>query len=274
MEILVFDIESTGLSTTEDRIVQFSMVCYNENLEETLVYDEFFNPGKPINKEAEAVHGISDEMVKDKPEFSTQAEFIFSKFMDPEVTICGFNIMGFDLKMLAAELKRSNLDLVLVGRNVLDVGNLSKRLLPRTLEAVYHRFHGRTIAEDVGGAHNALNDVKATFSVLVQMVNGLVTDSLEEKQFVKDGVPELEITTEDWSQQLGKYSRYDGEILDLSGKFKSIDGVNTWNFGKYMGEPVNLENQDHRGLLEWMLSKDFEPDVKKLVDSWLYPKSS
>lgn len=273
MEILVYDIESTGLSTTEDRIVQFSMVIYNENLEEVEVFDEYFNPGKPISEEAMATHGITNEMVQDKPDFSTRAKYVYDRFMDPNVVICGFNITGFDLKMLASELKRSELSLNLTGRNILDVGNLSKRLLPRTLEAVYYRFHGKTIAEDVGGAHNALNDVRATFSVLVSMVNSLAIGSLEEKQFIKDDLPELDITTDGWCEQLGKYARFGGEVLDLSGKFKSVDGKAVWNFGKYMGEPVDLTNYDQRGLLQWMLSKDFEDDVKDLVRSWLYPKS-
>jgi len=66
--IIYFDIESTGVETETARIVELACIKYNPDgtqEEKTILV----NPGIPIPKEASDVHGITDEMVKDKPVF-------------------------------------------------------------------------------------------------------------------------------------------------------------------------------------------------------------
>jgi DNA polymerase III subunit epsilon len=256
MQILIFDIESTGLDTENDKIVQFSFAVYDEGLALLTQHDLFFNPEREISAEATEVHGITNEMVADKPLFNTEAKGLFDIFMEPDTVICGFNILGFDLKLLSKELKRCGLDMVLTDRNILDVGNLAKIAMPRTLEAVFHRFTGQTIAQRYGSAHNALNDVFATADVLQGMYEKFVVEDytdFPDQQFAKD-LPVFE-WNDDWVKEFGKISRYGGEMLDVSGNFKSKDGVPVWNFGKHHGKPVDANDPDQRGLMNWVLGK-------------------
>jgi len=76
--IIFFDIESTGLDVASDRIVEISMVKVSpgapgepNNVE---VKTRRINPTIPIPAEAQAVHGISDDDVKDAPKFAQIAK--------------------------------------------------------------------------------------------------------------------------------------------------------------------------------------------------------
>jgi len=67
--LVFFDLETTGVNTATDRIVQISMIkVFPDGKEDK--YNYFVNPGIPIPAEATAIHGITDEMVRDKPLFS------------------------------------------------------------------------------------------------------------------------------------------------------------------------------------------------------------
>ena len=62
--ILVFDIESTGLSISEDRIVEISVIkVYPDGSREHKT--RRINPEMPIPEESRMIHGISDEDVKE-----------------------------------------------------------------------------------------------------------------------------------------------------------------------------------------------------------------
>jgi hypothetical protein len=58
-------------------------------------------------------------------------------------------------------------------------------------------------------------------------------------------------------------------MLDVSGNFRSKDGVAHWGFGKFMGKPVDAKDFDQRGLMNWALGKDFPEDTKSLIRLWL-----
>lgn len=269
--IVTFDLETTGLDTNNDRIIQCALVItaidgYHE-------FNQYFNPGIPINPEATAVHKITDDMLIDMPPFSEYAQTIHDYLMAPETIIAGFNIMGFDFKMLQSEFVRCGLPFSLVGREVLELGNLTKILFPRTLEAIFKQEVGLTIADMFGSAHDALNDVKATDFLLERLVIKLKGGTLD-LSMVKDDVPQIQ---QDWTlveaaEALAKFSRFGNDLLDIEGKFKSKDGLVVWGFGKYMGQPVDSKNYDHRGFLQWMIGKDFKSDTFEIVEQFLNQK--
>ena len=62
--LVFFDIESTGISTTKDRIVEIYLIKLKADGTEDHLH-EFYNPGIPIPAEASAIHGISDDDVKE-----------------------------------------------------------------------------------------------------------------------------------------------------------------------------------------------------------------
>ena len=66
--IVFFDLETTGIDVQKDRIVQISLIkIYPDKREEVLTY--LINPGMPIPAGATAIHGITNEDVKDMPNF-------------------------------------------------------------------------------------------------------------------------------------------------------------------------------------------------------------
>lgn len=66
--IIFFDLETTGVDTARDRIVEVSMIKIMPDGEE-ITRTRRLNPGMPIPPEATAVHGITDDDVRDCPTF-------------------------------------------------------------------------------------------------------------------------------------------------------------------------------------------------------------
>ena len=73
--IAFFDLETTGLNVSKDRIVEIAIVKVSPNgNEETKTFR--VNPGVPIPAESSAIHGIFDEDVKDEPTFKEIGKII------------------------------------------------------------------------------------------------------------------------------------------------------------------------------------------------------
>lgn len=268
--ILTFDLETTGLSFETDRIIQCAIVITDEDGLK-LEYNFYINPGFPIPPEATEIHKITDEMVADCPRFEEYANVLFGFFMEENTIICGFNIMGFDFRMLQAEFTRCGLPFSLVGREVLEMGNLVKLLFPRTLEAMFKQEIGLAIEELFGSAHDALNDTKATNLLMYKLIEKIKANNLD-LSFVKDELPQIEpqLSLIESAKVIAPYSRFGNNILDIEGKFKTnSSGKTIFGFGKYMGEVVDADNSNHIGFLQWMRDKDFKPDTLKIVDDFL-----
>ncbi len=270
--LVTFDLETTGLSFTDDRIVQCALVIRSED-GNTTEFNQYFNPGFKMTDEVIAIHGITNEMVADMPPFSEFAEYLNEIFMNPNNILAGFNIMGFDFKMLQAEFSRCGLPFSLVGREVLEMGNLVKILFPRTLEAVFKQEVGKSIQDMFGNVHDALIDTKATDFLFEHMFIKLKRE-IYETDFIKDELPQIPESASviDGAAILGKFSRFGNDILDIEGKFKNKDGKIVWGFGKYMGQEVDPKNIDHRGFLQWMIGKDFKIDTFEIVEQFLNQK--
>lgn len=71
-----FDLETTGIDVSKDRIVEIAVVKVLPDNSVLEVVDRV-NPGIPIPKGASDVHGIHDEDVKDAPRFADIAKKIF-----------------------------------------------------------------------------------------------------------------------------------------------------------------------------------------------------
>ena len=106
--IVFFDLETTGVDTAKDRIVEISMVKVMPDGEQ-IVKTRKLNPGMHIPAEATAIHGITDEDVRDCPTFAQVA-----KSLEQFIRGCdfgGFNSNRFDLPVLVEEFLRAGVDL-------------------------------------------------------------------------------------------------------------------------------------------------------------------
>lgn len=238
--IIFFDLETTGVDTQRDRIVEICVIKRQADGQlETKT--RRLNPTIPIPAGASEVHGIYDDDVKNEPTFKQIAKGIHDFIQGCD--IAGFNSNAFDVPMLYAEFTRAGIDWDYKQHRFLDVGNMFKRLYPRSLEAAVEMFLGRKH----DGAHGAEPDTIATMEVFDFFVNDTSFDAELPKN-----MNELEL-----------YCNYDKPILDVSGKFTTDkDGTIIFNFGKHKGEPAS----NHIDFLKWMLHKaNFANDTNKII---------
>ena len=78
--IAFFDLETTGVDISKDRIVEIAIVKVNPN-QSTETKTMRINPTIPIPKDASKIHGIYDEDLKDAPTFKQIAKDII-KFIE------------------------------------------------------------------------------------------------------------------------------------------------------------------------------------------------
>lgn len=151
---VVFDLETTGISTTDDEVVEISAVKVKDG-EVTDEFTTLVNPGRHIPEQASAVNGITDEMVADSPCFD-EALADFLEFAG-DMILVGHNIHSFDLKFLYRDAKK------FWGKDIendyVDTLSLSRECHP---ELSHHKLVD--MAEHYGisseGAHRALNDCR------------------------------------------------------------------------------------------------------------------
>ncbi|MFC1734381.1 exonuclease domain-containing protein, partial [candidate division KSB1 bacterium] len=157
--LVIFDLETTGVNVGSDRIVEICMVKVMPDKETETIYERI-NPTIPIPPVTTAIHGISDEDVKDKPTFKERAKE-FDHFLNG-CDLSGYNSNKFDIPLLVEEFLRAEINFDLKGRRFVDVQNIFHKMEPRTLKAAY-RFYCN---KDLTNAHDAHADTMATYEVL------------------------------------------------------------------------------------------------------------
>lgn len=104
----VFDLETTGMSPLRDRIVEIGAV--RVDLDGSLTrFSTLVNPSMPIPRRAQAVHGITDEMVAGAPKF-TEAGYAFLDFVKGSRLVA--HNARFDLGFMQESLARTGLPLI------------------------------------------------------------------------------------------------------------------------------------------------------------------
>ena len=245
--LLFFDIESTGLNVASDRIVEISIVkvCPGAPGEanKVEVKTRRINPTIPITPGARAVHGISDDDVKDCPTFKQVAKSL-AQFMEG-CDIAGYNSLKFDIPMLAEEFLRAGVDFDFRKRKLVDVQNIFHKKEQRTLKAAYKFYCGRNL----DNAHSAEADTMATYEVLEAQLDRYAED--ESEPLLND------------VGYLAKYS-CQTRFVDYAGRIILNDkDVPVFNFGKHKGRPVAEVLQDEPSYYSWMMNGDFSLDTKQ-----------
>jgi len=137
------DVETTGLNPYSDRIVELSILKINPDGTDEY-HSRRINPGIPIPPDATAIHGIIDEDVANKPQFSQYAKSI-RNFLEG-CDIAGFNVIRFDVLFLEAEFARANVEFSRQGRYLINSQIIYHQREPRDLQAAYQKYCGKEMA--------------------------------------------------------------------------------------------------------------------------------
>lgn len=248
--LVVFDLETTGLFPRRDRIIEIAAVKTNpDGTEETL--ERLLNPTIPIPPETTAVHGISDEDVKDCPMFAEVADEIYAFFEGCDIG--GFNSDRYDIPCLEEEFYRVGKNLSAAVVNRVDVQRIYHKMEPRDLSSALQFYCGRSHV----GAHGALADARATLDVLAAQ--------LDRAAKAEPGDRYAELAGKDIAAIDGYLVPNDPNNADRNGMFRWRDGVLYVNFGKKKGETLKNLMLREPNFLRWILKGDFDTDVKAIA---------
>ena len=237
--IVFFDLETTGVDTANDRIVEISLVKIGVDGTKS-VKTRRINPEMHIPEAATAVHGITDEDVKNEPTFRQIAKSL-AQYIEG-CDFGGFNSNRFDLPVLVEEFMRAGVDVDFRKRKFVDVQTIFHRKEQRTLVAAYKFYCDK----DLEGAHSAEADTLATYEVLEAQI---------------ERYPDIGDTVD----QLSEFSS-NGTIVDFAGRLALNDkGEEVFTFGKYRGQSVEEIFRKEPSYYKWMMDGDFPQYTKKVI---------
>jgi len=166
--LVVFDLETTGVDRIKDQIIQFAAIKVNpENHELIDTINLYIQPvGRyEISYQAYFKHGITAKMLEDKPHFAQVANKIVDFIKDCDILT--YNGNNFDIPFLINELSRVGIEFSFMNIKCYDVYIEERKRNGMHLEDVYARYKGKNMEESGLTAHDALSDVKATYSIFV-----------------------------------------------------------------------------------------------------------
>jgi DNA polymerase-3 subunit epsilon len=237
--ICFFDLETTGVNISKDRIVEISILkVYPDGKEEG--YTKRVNPTIPIPPEVTAVHGISDADVADAPTFKEIAKEVQQLIKNADLG--GFNSNRFDIPLLAEEMLRAELDFDMKNRLAVDVQTIYHKMEPRTLSAAYKYYCDKNLDD----AHSAEADTVATYEVLKAQL---------------ERYDELENSTRFLAEfsSRKKFADFAGFIVF------NKDGEECFSFGKHKGKRVLEVLDKEPGYFGWLQNADFPLYTKKVL---------
>ncbi|GAA4425714.1 3'-5' exonuclease [Pontibacter saemangeumensis] len=249
--IVFFDLETTGTDICKDRIVEYSLLKVMPDGEEIL-RTRRINPTIPIPLESSLIHKIYDVDVKDCSTFKQVARDLeqFLKGCD----LGGYNLLRFDIPLLAEEFLRCDIDFDIDNRNVIDACRIFHQMEQRTLSAAYKYYCDKKLEN----AHSAEADTVATYHILMAQLDRYQHTPIE----ISEGVEEYPVQND--MEQLHKFTVQ--KTADLSGRIVYNNaGQEVFNFGKHKNVPVEEVLQKEPGYYDWMMKSEFPLQTKKVL---------
>jgi len=250
--LIFLDLETTGINIATDRIIEITFLkIFPNGKEEVKTYR--VNPTIPIDPKAIAIHGITDEDVKNAPTFNEIAQTLANDFEGSD--FAGFNSNKFDFPMLAEEFLRAEVDIDLKKRKFVDVQVIFHKMEQRTLSAAYKFYCNKDLTE----SHTSHADTVATFEVLKAQL-----DKYEGKCFI-DSAGNASQPIENNIDYLSKFSSQTRNA-DFVGRIIFNDKEQeVFNFGKYKGMMVEEVLKKDPSYYSWMMNGDFPLYTKKVL---------
>jgi len=169
MREIVFDTETTGLSPlTGDRVVEIGCVELINRCETGRTWHAYFNPDRDMPSGAEAVHGLSQRFLSDKPRFHEKVEELLEFIGDSPMIA---HNAGFDFAFINHELNNCGRPLVCTTRMV-DTLAIARQRHPgakHSLDALCTRFG---VDRTARVKHGALIDAQLLAQVYVELTGG------------------------------------------------------------------------------------------------------
>lgn len=169
MREIVFDTETTGLDPRDGhRLVEFAGVEMIERMPTGRSIHFYCNPGRSMPAEAEAIHGLTDDFLRDKPGFAEQAAELLL-FLGDAVLVA--HNAQFDMRFLNFELQKAARGPIDSGR-VIDTLDLARKRFPgakHSLDALCQRFG---IDRSARVLHGALIDAELLADVYIELTGG------------------------------------------------------------------------------------------------------
>lgn len=237
--LVIFDIETTGLGISADKIVALGYIKIYPNgmvkKEEILL-----NPKIKITPEATSVHGLRNEDVADKPGFRDKAQEIYEEFNN--CYYAGFNVLNFDLPLLRREFIRVGLDFDYDTDQVIDAKEIYQYMAPRTLSSSYEYY----CRKDYKGDHSALYDTEIAAEILLKQLEKY--NEVRDMRFIR--------TINNKSEE---------SYADNARKFYWRGGEAIFAFSKHKGKPLRQVVKDDPGFCKWILEAEFSEETKSVV---------
>ena len=192
LPIISLDLETTGLNTAQDRILQIGLIAPDEPNGGLQI---MVHPDIPIPPASTAIHGIKDEDVTKAPRFPIA--FRACRDQLSEKVIIGYNI-GFDLAVLSAETERHGIEwrwgsaLCLRQLATIALGR-DAMLMMGDLDALAAHYH-----IPVTGRHSALGDAQISaklYEALLQDLRKQAITTFGEARRAVAGLDDLRMAT-------------------------------------------------------------------------------
>ncbi len=219
--LVIFDLETTGVDKTKDRIIQFAAIKIVDN-EIVDSINEYVKPegNYSISVSSYFKHKITPEFLNDKPTMRDIAPRIVEFITDCDVLT--YNGTKFDIPFLKHELNNVGYDIDFTKINCYDAYSEEQRRNNTKLATTYSRYYNNTMEDDGLTAHDAFSDIKATYKIF------------EAQQKISEYKPET------------LYGE-DGLITDMTFEGKTYP---CFNMGKYRELPVALVAKNRYELFE------------------------
>tara|TARA_B100001758_G_scaffold81904_1_gene69633 strand:+ start:42972 stop:43757 length:786 start_codon:yes stop_codon:yes gene_type:complete len=241
--IIFFDLETTGLQISKDRIVEISILkVFPNGNKESKTW--LVNPTITIPKEIIEIHGISNEKVANEPTFKDLSKEIIQLINNCD--LAGYNSNKFDIPLLAEEFLRCGIDFNMKNRKSIDVQNIFHKMEKRTLVAAYKFYCNK----DLTNAHSAEADTIATYEVLLSQI----------KKY-----NELENNI----QFLSEFSHIGGKFADMAGFIRyNEEGKKILSFGKYKDQTLEKIWNENPGYFSWINHAEFPLYTKNIMNDF------
>lgn len=170
MREIVFDTETTGLNAGGgDRLVEVGCIEMVNRIETGRTFHAYINPERPMPAEAQAVHGLSDAFLSDKPRFADIVDALLA-FLGDDAALVAHNA-AFDFGFIDAELVRAGYP-PLDRSRMIDTVAMARKLHPgakHSLDALCTRYG---IDRSHRVKHGALLDAELLAQLYVEMTGG------------------------------------------------------------------------------------------------------